>query len=301
MLPLLDSIRRDRVLVADGAMGTMLMKYGVAIHECPEAINLSRRDILESIARQYLEAGAEIIQTNTFGASPIKLARRGLDGKTQEINQEAVHAVQRVAGGKAYISGSVGPSGGILVPYGDITLEQLQDSFRRQITALVEAGVDCLCIETMIDVNEAIAGIRAAREVSRLIPIMATMTFNNTPRGFFTVMGDSIARAVEELPAAGADIIGSNCGNGIEMMVAIAAEFTRLTDRPIIIQSNAGLPELVNDQLIYAESPEFMAEKTADLLKVGVAVIGGCCGTTPEHIRTIHRVVTEYRRRTRPT
>jgi 5-methyltetrahydrofolate--homocysteine methyltransferase len=291
MKPLLDRVRSGEILVADGAMGTLLMRRGLLTGRCPEEVNLTHPAALEEIARQYLGAGAEIIQTNTFGGSPLKLAMNGLDGRTEEINRRAVQAVRQGVGDRAYVAASCGPSGRMLQPHGDLDLQVLYDSFRRQIAALVEAGVDAICVETMIDLEEAKAAVRAAKDVSPKTPVMAMMTFDATPRGFYTVMGVSVEAAAAGLAEAGADIVGSNCGHGIENMVRIAAEFRRHTRLPILIQSNAGLPVMQDGKPEWPETPEFMAGKVPDLLAAGVSIIGGCCGTTPEHIRAIRQAV----------
>jgi 5-methyltetrahydrofolate--homocysteine methyltransferase len=179
----------------------------------------------------------------------------------------------------------------MLKPLGDTEPEEITSSFQRQIKALLSAGADVICIETMMDVNEAALAIRAVRSLDPAIPIMATMTFNKLPQGFFTIMGSPIKAAAAELEKAGADIIGSNCGNGIEDMIAIAREFRQNSRLPIAIQSNAGLPLSDGTSLTYPETPEFMAGRATELLALGVQVIGGCCGTTPEHIRAIRKAV----------
>lgn len=293
---LLEEIQSGKVLVADGAMGTMLMERGLKPGEPPESFNLTSTSILEEIARLYFEAGADLIQTNTFGASSLKLSSYALDDRTEEINRNAVRAVKTVVGAQAYIYASCGPTGKILKPYGDTEPGDAYQSFEQQMTALVSAGVDAICIETMIDLNEAQLAIKAAKAVSTSIPIIATMTFDATPKGFYTVMGVDIKTAVRGLEDAGADIIGSNCGNGIENMVRIAQEFRKHTERALIVQSNAGVPELKGSTAIYPETPAFMAEKAQELLTNGVSIIGGCCGTTPAHIRALKNVVNAYRR-----
>lgn len=294
MKGLLERVRAGEILVADGAIGTMLMARGLARGQPPESFNLSRADVLEEIAAEYLKAGADIIQTNTFGGSRLKLKQHSLEDKVVEINQSAVIAVRKAVTNRAYVSGSCGPTGPFLRPYGDIEPEVMTDVFREQIRALVDAGVDVICIETMIDLHEAVCAVTAARQISRTVPVMATMTFDQTPRGFYTIMGVSISDAVKGLEAAGADIIGSNCGNGIDKMVLIAREFKEHTKLPVIIQSNAGLPELRGTEVIYPEPPDFMAEKALELVELGVSVIGGCCGTTPEHIRALRRMIDGY-------
>ncbi len=287
-------IKNGEILVADGAMGTMLFNKGLKPGEPPESVNLNNPEYLEEIAQAYLDAGADIIETNTFGGSPLKLAEYGLKDKTEEINRIAVERVRKVIGNKAYISGSVGPSGKILKPYGDTNPEDIYQSFQRQIKSLINSGVDLLCIETMTDLHEATLVVKAVKSFSFEMPVMATMTFDETPRGFYTIMGVCIRDAVTGLIEAGADIIGSNCGNGIENMIKIAHEFKKLTTLPIIIQSNAGIPEMKEGKLIYSESSEFFGEKTKEFIEVGVSIIGGCCGTTPEYIQAIRKVIDNY-------
>jgi len=293
MEPILARMRKGEILIADGAIGSLLMARAKDLvkGKCPEFINLSRPDILEEVAGLYLEAGADIIQTNTFGGSPLKLSDYSLDDKTEEINRVAVESVKKVVGDNAYVSASCGPSGKMLKPFGDTEPEALSVSFTRQINVLIESGIDIVCIETMTDIREAVLAVKAARAISPALPVIATMTFDLTPRGFFTMMGVNIERAASELEAAGADIIGSNCGNGIENMIKIAKEFKKYSRLPLIIQSNAGLPEMKDDEVIYPETPEFMAAKSSELAAAGVSIIGGCCGTTPDHIRAIRKAL----------
>jgi 5-methyltetrahydrofolate--homocysteine methyltransferase len=297
MRNLLDRLRSGDVVVGDGAWGTMLMARGLKPGQAPEVFNLTRPEVLEEIARLYLDAGAEIVTTNTFGGSPARLRQSGLGHETEAINCAAVAAVRRAVGSRAYVSASVGPCGHVLRPYGDADPAEIGAGFARQIQALVEAGVDLLCIETMTDLTEAILAVRAARDVAPTVPVAATMTFEPTRRGFFTVMGNPVEQAVRELSEAGADILGSNCGNGIQIMVEIAREFRARTDRPVAIQSNAGLPEHQAGELVYPHTPDHMAEHAGVLADLGVTLIGGCCGTTPAHIRAIRRVVDERARR----
>jgi len=291
MRSLLERVRDGEILVADGAMGTMLMKFGLKPGEPPESFNLTRPQVLEEIARLYLEAGADIIQTNTFGASPLRLALSSLEDKTEEINRNAVLAARKAAEDRVHVVASCGPSGKLLKPYGDTEPEEIYDSFERQMKALISTGVDAVSIETMTDLTEAALAIRAAKATSASTPVMAAMTFDLTPKGFFTVMGTSIEEAARKLEEAGADIIGSNCGNGIENMVRIASQFKARSRLPIIIQSNAGIPQMEGEQPVWPETPEFMAEKAKDLVSVGVSIIGGCCGTTPQHVKAIRNMV----------
>ena len=268
---------------------------GSAPGDCFEAVNFSRPEILAEIAAAYIEAGAELITTNTFGASPLNLAAHDLADRTEEINRAAVEALRGVTAGRALISGSVGPTGKILAPYGDTEPAVMARAFGRQIGALIDAGADLICIETMMDLEEARLAVAAARTRSSTIPVIATMTFNATPRGFFTTMGNTVEQACSVLVETGADLVGSNCGNGIDAMVELAREFAVHASVPIVIQSNAGLPENHAGKLTYPESPEYMAERVGPLLELGVVVIGGCCGTGPDHIRAIRAAIDRHR------
>jgi len=281
-------------MVADGAMGTMLIDRGLQPGNCPESLTLSSPHVLQEIARLYLEAGADIIETNTFGASPQRLATYGLAEKTEELNKAAVQAVRAVVGDRAYVAGSCGPSGKLLEPYGDVSSDQLYDSFHKQAKSLVEAGVDCVFVETMIDIEEAKLAVQAIKDISPSVPVVATMTFESTPRGFHTIMGVSVEAAASGLERVGADAVGSNCGNGIENMLEIARAFKETSNLPLVIQANAGLPQTVDGMVVYGETPDFTATAARGLMPLGVAVIGGCCGTTPEHIAAIRTMVDQY-------
>jgi 5-methyltetrahydrofolate--homocysteine methyltransferase len=292
----LERLRAGEVLVGDGAWGTQLMARGLAPGDSPEAFSLDRPELLAEIAGLYLEAGADLVTTNTFGGSPLRLAAHGLEARCEEINRRAVEALLPAIGGRAHVAGSIGPSGAILKPYGDAEPELVAGGFRRQVGALVEAGADLICIETMIDVAEAKLAVAAARACSADIPIITTMTFDATPRGFYTTMGSTVAEVCAALAEAGTDVIGSNCGNGIATMVEIAREFARHSTLPIAIQSNAGLPEHRDGTLVWPESPVHFAESVPGLLDLGVRIIGGCCGTGPEHVRAVRGAVDAHRR-----
>jgi len=296
MKPILDRLINGEILVADGAMGTMLFQRGLRTGDCPELLNLTKPEILEEIALLYFEAGADIIQTNTFGGSPMKLSEYKLENKCEEINTCAVPSVRKVIGESAYISGSCGPSGKLLKPYGDTEPELLLTGFEQQIGALMRAGVDIICIETMTDLREATLAVTAVKNIYPEIPVIASMTFDKIPRGYYTIMGVSIEDAVTGLENAGADIIGSNCGNGIDSMIDIAKQIKGLTEKQVLIQSNAGIPETNKGEIIYPESPSYFAEKTSELIEVGVSIIGGCCGTTPEHIQEIRKTIDSHLR-----
>lgn len=288
-------LSKEKVLVSDGAIGSLLFEKGLNPGDCPERFNLERPEILAEIALSYLQADADIIQTNTFGASPLKLSDYDLEDKTEEINKKAVEIVKQVVDSKALVSGSVGPTGKMLLPYGDIEPVAMKENYKRQIGTLIESGVDLLCIETMTDLNEAVIAVESAREISSDIPIIITMTFDVIPQGCVTIMGNRVPDVCAKLKEVGANVIGSNCGNGTDNMVTIAKEFIANSQLPIIIQSNAGIPTIIDDQVIYQETPEEFADFTKILLELGVSIIGGCCGTTPNHIRAIRQTVDAHK------
>lgn len=288
---LIQRLKHGKILVSDGGVGTMLMELGLKPGDPPESFNILHGDVVEKIAARYLDAGADIITTNTFGGSPLRLSFYSLEDKTEEINRNAVGAVRKAIGNRAYLSASCGPSGKFLKPHGDIEPEEMYSSFERQIDVLAASGVDIICVETMTDLREAELAIKAAKTISPSTPVMATMTFDSTPAGFYTMMGVSIEEAASGLEKAGADVIGSNCGTGIEDMIGTAREFRKQSKLPLIMQPNAGIPTMGGDKPVYPETPEFMANRAKELISSGVSIIGGCCGTTPEHIRAIRKMV----------
>lgn len=303
---ILPRLRRGEILIGDGALGTELIARGLRPGEAPEAWNSARPGTLEEIARLYTDAGSDFVTTNTFGASPIKLAAGGLAGRMEELNRAAVAIVRRAVGDRAWVFASCGSCGRLLTPYGDADPEEVRAGFVAQMKVLVEAGVDLIGIETMTDLREAILAVEAAREaiaratrgagkdsIEPPIPIAVTMTFERTRRGYFTIMGNDIPGVAAALAAAGADIVGSNCGKGIEEMVEVTRAFRAATDLPLLIQPNAGLPAMEGERLVYRETPEVFAARAPDLVAAGASIIGGCCGTTPEHIRLLRRRIAE--------
>ncbi len=278
-------------LIGDGAMGTYLQSRGHSIEPCPEALGLANPEALEEVAGAFLAAGAEILQTNTFGGSPLRLATHGLEDRTEEINRLAAEAVRRVAGDEAFVTGSCGPCGRALLPFGDLEADDLRESCRRQMAALAAAGVDAFSIETMMDVEEALVATTVAREIAPEVVPMATLTFTETPDGFFTHFGTPLADSITRLVEAGAEVIGANCGTGSETMIRIAAEIRVATDLPLLIRPNAGLPGIVDGRPCWPESPEEFAQGARRLADAGVTILGGCCGTTPDHIRAVRTAV----------
>jgi 5-methyltetrahydrofolate--homocysteine methyltransferase len=297
---LLARLGRGDVLVGDGAWGTQLMQRGLPEGRPPEWFALERPGTIEAVARLYVEAGADLVTTDTFGGTSFRLKLHGLEGERDRINRQAVEAVKRAVAGRALVSASVGPSGQLLEPIGDTSPDAVEAAFAEQIAVLAAAGADVLCIETMGDLTEATRAVKAAKARAPGVPVMATMTFEPTPRGYFTVMGVNVEKAVAGLEAAGADAVGSNCGTGIADMVEIARQMIRVAHRPVIIQPNAGLPVNRGGRIVYDETAETFAARVPELLGLGVAIVGGCCGTTPDHTRAIRRAVDAWRAQPHP-
>ena len=279
-----ERLEASEVVLADGAIGTILMACGLEAGACPEAFGSEHPEVLEEIARAYAEAGADLVQANTFGASPLKLEAYGLEARTREIVLHAVEAARRGAAGRALVYGSCGPSGRLLEPWGDVSEDAVRESFAVTMEAFAEAGVDAVFVETMTDLGEAAIAVRAAREAMPRVPVVATMTFDRTERGFFTIMGTSVEAACRALEDAGATAVGSNCGQGSDAMVEIAREFRRLARVPVAIQPNAGIPKASMSGVVWPETPTVMTERIRELVGLGVSIVGGCCGTTPEHV-----------------
>jgi len=283
---LLDDIKK-RVLLSDGAWGTFLQAKGLAPGECPELWNLTHREEVLDIAKNYICAGSDIISTNSFGGSIFKLSQYGLADKVAEINEAASLISREAAGAGKYVAGSIGPTGKMIL-MGDVTETELFDAFAEQAKALEKGGADIIIIETMTASDEAALAVRAARQYTDCNVIL-TMTFSKTPLGEYrTMMGVSPGELVEVARTEGAHVVGSNCGNGIADMIGIVREMRSFdSEIPVIIQANAGVPELIDGKTVFRESPQHMASYVDELVRAGVNIIGGCCGTTPGHIEAI--------------
>ncbi len=284
---LLNKIAKGKIVASDGAWGTQLQEKGLKAGECPEIWNIERRKDVLDIARSYVEAGADMVETNSFGGNQFTLANFGLEDRVYEINRAAAEISREACGDTKIVLGSMGPTGKILM-MGDITPEEMYDAFKQQAIALEEGGADALIIETMTDLEEARIATKAARENTGL-DIVSSMTFDNTPAGGIrTVMGISPADMVDVLKEAGASILGSNCGNGTKEMIPVLKEIRKADpDIAVLIQGNAGMPQYNNGKIEYNESPDITAGFVKELVLEGANIIGGCCGTTPEHIRRI--------------
>lgn len=279
------------IIVFDGAMGTMLQAQGVDPSGCPELLNLQNPSIIENIHRSYLEAGAMVVETNSFGGSFLKLQEYGLEEKTYEINKKAAEIAKRAVGEKALVAGSVGPTGQLLKPYGPVTFDELLESYTLQIQGLVAGGADLLIIETMSDLEEVKAAVIAAKNCCDL-PIICSLTYDSQGR---TMMGVSPEQAIYVLDPLGIHAIGANCSVGPEELLPLVKRMAQLTELPIIVQPNAGLPILKGDKTIYREVPATMAQFAQRFVAAGAQIVGGCCGTTPEHIRAIKEAVADLK------
>ncbi len=282
-------IETNPFVVGDGAMGTMLQQMGLTTGGAPELWNVERPDIIRQIYQSYVDAGSQIIETNTFGGTRYRLILHHLQDRVHELNKAGALLAREVAGDAVLVAGSMGPTGELMHPLGELTYEAAVEAFAEQAAALAEGGVDFFLIETMSDLQEVKAAVEGCRQVCNL-PIATTLTFDTNYR---TMMGVSPAQAVQELAAFGVKIIGANCGNGpdetrraIQEMVAVRPEGVY-----IMAQSNAGLPHYDHGHIHYDGTPEVMAELALDLAGMGVDIIGACCGSTPEHIKAMREAL----------
>jgi 5-methyltetrahydrofolate--homocysteine methyltransferase len=290
------AVQSGRVLVSDGAWGTFLQQKGLQPGECPELWCLERRAEVLDVASSYIAAGADMIETNSFGGSRFKLEAYGLAGRVAEINEAAAAISCAAAGPSRWVIASLGPTGKMLVT-GEVTEADLAAAFQEQAVALARGGADALCIETMSAADEAALAVRAAREHTDC-EVICTFTFQRGAKGLFrTMMGLSPAKAALAAVQAGAHIIGANCGNGMEQMLDIVKEMRDAVGPapPLLVHANAGLPRQVNGLDVFPESPAEMAARVAAVLAAGAAIVGGCCGTTPAHIQAVRRAVDALR------
>jgi len=287
---ILEHLASGATLMCDGGMGTALQNAGMPTGACPEEYNISHPDIVQKIYSDYLAAGSDIIETNTFGANRSRLALHNFESRVPEFCRRSAELAREVCPPNKFVAGSMGPTGDILQPLGTLSLQQATDFFGEQAAALASGGVHLIFVETMMAAEEAEIAIAAAKATTGL-PVAATMTFELGKAGLRTMWGVDVPTAVQRLTSAGADIIGANCGKGFDEMLAIVKEMRPLTTRPILAQSNAGIPEWVAGKSVYKETPASIRPKAEELLKLGVNILGGCCGTGPAHISMMRKLV----------
>ncbi|MFN0170039.1 MAG: homocysteine S-methyltransferase family protein [Bryobacteraceae bacterium] len=292
MKSLLERTSEGEILISDGAIGTFLQATGLSPGECPESWCLSHPDVVKAIAEAYIAAGSDLVETNSFGGSCFKLKPYGLADQVRAINIAAARLAKEAMGDRGFVAASIGPTGHIVEDEGgDVTSGALYEAFREQAVALAEGGADAICVETMSSLAEAVQAVKAVKENTRL-PVICTFTFEAGAKGFRTMMGVKPDRAAREAAAAGADIVGANCGNGIDNMIEITRHMRASAPGvPILIHSNAGAPVVEGGRTVFRETPEYMAAKTRDLIEAGANIVGGCCGTTPEHIAAMVKAV----------
>ncbi len=274
----------EQVVVADGAMGTMLYARGVFINVCYDELNVRQPDLVRGIHAEYVRAGAELLETNSFGASRPKLQHYGLEAQVREFNVAAATLAREAAGDEALVAGAVGPLGLRIEPYGPTSRDEARELFEEQMAALRDGGVDCFILETFSDLDEIEQAVRAARAVAPSLPVIAQMTVTADLVTSFGVPPEEIAEALE---ATGADIIGLNCSVGPQTILEAIERMAAVTDRKLSAMPNAGMPREVGGRAMYMASPEYMASYARHLIQAGVHLVGGCCGTTPEHIHAM--------------
>jgi len=295
---LLQHAARERPLLGDGAMGTQLMIAGLEQGNCGEAWNLTHPELVLAIQRRYAEAGSDCILTNTFGGSRIMLNRHSNAENAVQINQAGVHIAREAFGLRdGYVIGDIGPFGGLMEPFGDFTESQVREAFNEQARALVDAGADAIIIETQTSLEELLLGINAAKEAGAPC-IIGSMAYDVTLDGstFRTMMGIDPERAAEFIEEHGAHIVALNCGTRMDMDRARQAveRYKRVTGLPVMVQPNAGQLKLVDMRVVYDDTPEEMVRGVGPLIEAGANIIGGCCGSAPEHIRAFRKVMDEY-------
>ena len=293
MKSFIEALQQRQLLVFDGAMGTQLEERGM--HPGPEC-NIKAPDIVADVHRAYIEAGANVLITNTLTANRLALGRSSEADLVKEYNAASVKICKEVAGDRAYVAGDVSSTGQFLEPYGDYTEEQFYEVFSEQAKLLAEAGVDLIIIETMTDLNEIVVAIKACKGSTKL-PVIASMSFDPATEGFRTVMGNDVEACVKKMVEAGADVIGSNCG-GItpEQMSEVIARMRQFTDKPLIAEPNAGLPELIDGKAQFNLPLDDFAAGVVKCVEAGALLVGGCCGTTPAHIAALRRAVDSLNR-----
>ena len=288
MHPTIQKLITSGPIVTDGAWGTQLQARGLAIGDFPDAWNLSQPDRVAEVARAYVDAGSRVILTNTFGANRIRLAENSLADRVVEINRRGVEISRQAADGKAAVFASIGPTGKLLMN-GEVSAEEMLAAFAEQARAMAEGGADALVVETMSDLEEAKLAVAAARATG--LPVVACMVFDSGKNLDRTMMGTTPEQAAQELTAAGADVIGANCGQGIGGFLPLCQRLRAATDRPIWMKPNAGLPQLVEGRAVYVGTPEDFAGHIPALLKAGANFVGGCCGTSPQFVSAVcHRL-----------
>ncbi|NUN10405.1 MAG: bifunctional homocysteine S-methyltransferase/methylenetetrahydrofolate reductase [Ignavibacteriaceae bacterium] len=282
----------NEIMVFDGGTGTYLYEKGIYINRCFEELNLVSPELVQEVHRDYINAGADIIETNTYGANRFKLQPHGLDERLYEINFKGAELAKAVAGDSALVAGSVGPLGVQIEPLGKISFDEAKEYFKEQVKGLIDGGADLIIFETFALVKEMIQGVRAVREINPDIPIIAQVTINEYGT---LISGAPLSRFIEKIEEYNVDVVGLNCSVGPKLMLDALEELRSRTNLPISVQPNAGFPQSIGGRNIYLTSPEYIAEYAKRFIQTGASIVGGCCGTNPSHIRAIRRAVQALR------
>jgi len=277
---------KEKTILFDGAIGTVLMESGHVSTRSPIVLNSTQPELVADLHRQYYDAGSDVVVTNTFGGNPLKLVSEGLEQQLEPLNRQGVKLAQAVCPAGSFVAGDMGPCGKMLKPLGDVAPEEMQENFFRQAGVLIDAGVDLIAIETMYSLQEALAAVSGVRQTGDIL-LLVSMTFNQTPNGFFTMMGEDIARCTSAFEDAGVDMIGANCTLNSAEIIALTTELKAATAKPILIQPNAGQPVTRQGATYYEQTPAEFAADAGKIKAAGADMIGGCCGTTPEFIREV--------------
>ena len=291
MLSDLLKVAQTRVILFDGGIGTELIRHGFQSGECPEKWNIDKNDIVMSIHKSYFDAGADIITTNSFGGNTIKLSSYDMGDKCYDLNIAAAQLAVSVKPKDRWVAGSIGPTGKFLKPVGEYEEKDFENAFNEQIRGLKDGGIDVLLMETHYDLKELMCAIRAAQKISGCPPIFATMTFNKTPRGFYTIMGNPVTQSFKELKKIGVNVVGANCTLDSKDMSELVKIMRESTDLPILAQANAGQPSVTSKGVVYSQPLEDYVKYIPDMIKNGADFIGGCCGTNPEYIREMFKII----------
>lgn len=292
-IPFIQALR-SRVLVADGAMGTQLIEAGLTVGACADEWTFSKPDKVREIQSKYVQAGADLLLTNTFGGSPLALARHGLAEKAYDLNLAAARLARDCIGANGYVLGDIGPFGGFLEPLGNTSRQELERATRVQVQGLLDGGVDAIIVETITALEELAVVAQAIRSCDEHVPIIGSLTFDRlADGGFRTMTGASVADAIQFMSQQKIDILGCNCGTGIHAAdyAQLVAQYRNHSNLPIMVQPNAGQPRLERGRIVYDETAETMAATVPALIAAGASIVGGCCGTTPEHIRLFRKQV----------
>ena len=284
-------LAKERTVLLDGGMGTELIRSGFTQEDCPESWNVQKPEIVKKIHMSYFDAGSDVVLTNSFGGNRIKLASHGLGDKCHELNLAAARLAAEIKPKGKFVAGSMGPTGKFLKPHGEFTEEEFESAYAVQAKALADGGVDFLLIETQYDLKEALCALRGARRSSHL-PIFVTMTFNRNPRGYFTIMGNSVLQCLEELEAQDVPAVGTNCTLDSSDMVDLIKIMREATPLPLIAQANAGQPSISSEgEVTYSQDVEDYVRFIPKMTKNGARIIGGCCGTNPDYIKRMAELI----------